>query len=38
MDLLWNDKNLKIDWGIENPIISNKDEKATKFENLTSPF
>ena len=38
MDLLWNDDNLNIDWGIENPVISEKDEKATKFEDLISPF
>ena len=38
MDLLWNDYNLNIDWGIENPVISEKDEKATKFEDLISPF
>ena len=38
MDLLWNDENLNIDWGIENPIISEKDKKATKFENFNSPF
>ncbi len=38
MDLLWNDKNLDIEWGIENPIISVKDEDATKFEDLISPF
>lgn len=38
MDLLWNDENLNIDWGIENPIISEKDKVATKFENFNSPF
>ncbi len=38
MDLLWNDENLNIDWGIENPIISEKDKKATKFQDLNSPF
>ena len=38
MDLLWNDKNLNIEWGIENPIISEKDKKATKFQDLNSPF
>ena len=38
MDLLWNDENLNIDWGIENPIISEKDKIATKFENFNSPF
>ena len=38
MDLLWNDENLNIDWGIENPILSEKDQKATRFENFNSPF
>ena len=38
MDLLWNDKNLKIEWGIENPVVSEKDKIATKFENFNSPF
>ena len=38
MDLLWNDENLNIDWGIENPILSEKDKIATRFENFNSPF
>ena len=38
MDLLWNDEKLNIDWGIENPVISEKDKKATKFVDLISPF
>ena len=38
MDLLWNDETLNIDWGIENPVISEKDKKATKFVDLISPF
>lgn len=38
MDLLWNDEDLNINWGIKNPIVSDKDQKATKFENLNSPF
>ena len=38
MDLLWNDRNLDIEWGIENPIISVKDKDAKKFEDLISPF
>jgi len=38
--LIWNDAYLKIDWGIEEPIISSKDSKglpfneAKKFDNL----
>ena len=38
MDLLWNDEDLNIEWGIENPIISEKDKQATKFQDLNSPF
>ena len=38
MDLLWNDENLNIDWGIKNPIVSKKDKIATRFENFNSPF
>ncbi len=38
MDLLWNDENLNIDWGIKNPILSEKDKIATRFENFNSPF
>jgi dTDP-4-dehydrorhamnose 3,5-epimerase len=29
--ILWNDSDIGIDWGIENPIISEKDSKAVKF-------
>ena len=38
MSLLWNDENLNIDWNIENPIISDKDKRATRFQDLNSPF
>lgn len=38
MDLLWNDVDLDIHWGIENPIISEKDQNANKFKNFDSPF
>ena len=38
MDLLWNDDDLNINWGIKNPIVSDKDQKATKFQDLNSPF
>lgn len=37
--ILWNDKDLKINWNIENPIISEKDiTNAVKFKNFISPF
>ena len=38
MDLLWNDVDLDINWGLENPIISEKDKNANSFKNLDSPF
>ena len=36
--LLWNDEDLNIDWGIDEPLVSDKDEVATKFTNFTSTF
>jgi len=36
--LLWNDENLKIDWGIKEPLISEKDKVATKFTSFASTF
>lgn len=36
--LLWNDSDLQIDWGIENPIVSEKDNKALQFKTFLSPF
>jgi dTDP-4-dehydrorhamnose 3,5-epimerase len=36
--LLWNDADLQIDWGIENPIVSDKDNKALQFKTFLSPF
>jgi len=30
--IIWNDTDLKIDWQIENPIISEKDENGINFE------
>ena len=38
MDMLWNDVDLDIDWGIDTPIISEKDQNAKKFKNIDSPF
>ena len=29
--LLWNDETLNIDWGTQNPILSEKDKVAPKF-------
>jgi dTDP-4-dehydrorhamnose 3,5-epimerase len=32
------DPDLNIDWGIENPMLSPKDEIAQSFKSLESPF
>ena len=34
----WDDPDLGIDWGIDNPIISDKDKSAPLFRDLNSPF
>ncbi|MBI1286020.1 MAG: dTDP-4-dehydrorhamnose 3,5-epimerase [Flavobacteriales bacterium] len=34
----WNDPELNIDWGIEDPILSEKDEAAPLFKDFTSQF
>lgn len=36
--LLWNDESLNINWGIENPIVSEKDMELVNFSNLISKF
>jgi dTDP-4-dehydrorhamnose 3,5-epimerase len=36
--LLWNDPELGIDWGIENPLVSPKDEVLPMLRNFESPF
>lgn len=36
--IMWNDKTLKINWNIINPIISDKDTKNEKFIDFNSPF
>lgn len=36
--ILWNDKDLNIDWQIEDPIISEKDQLAESFASFKSPF
>lgn len=32
--ILWNDEELNINWGIDNPILSEKDRKGIKLEGL----
>jgi dTDP-4-dehydrorhamnose 3,5-epimerase len=34
----WDDPDLGIDWGIGNPLLSDKDRDATLFRDLKSPF
>ncbi len=36
--ILWNDRNLKIDWQIDNPIISPKDKEGVLFKDFDTPF
>ncbi|MFD1316297.1 dTDP-4-dehydrorhamnose 3,5-epimerase [Namhaeicola litoreus] len=36
--ILWNDENLNIPWGVEHPIITEKDKHAQKFSKFDSPF
>ncbi len=34
----WDDPDLNIDWGIKNPILSEKDKVAPLFKDFDSPF
>jgi dTDP-4-dehydrorhamnose 3,5-epimerase len=36
--ILWNDPDLKINWDINNPVISDKDRLSPVFRNFHSPF
>lgn len=36
--LLWNDPSLTIDWGISNPVLSDKDKNYPPFRDFQSPF
>jgi len=36
--LLWCDSDLKINWGIDSPIVSEKDQTAPNFSNFSSQF
>ena len=36
--ILWNDPELKIDWQISNPIVSDKDNNGILLKNFNSPF
>ena len=36
--IIWNDPDLKIDWGTDNPLVSEKDLQEGLFRDLRSPF
>lgn len=36
--ILWNDPDLNIDWGIQDPILAEKDRYAEKFITFENPF
>jgi dTDP-4-dehydrorhamnose 3,5-epimerase len=36
--IFWNDSDLRIRWGIDKPLISEKDKIAGKFRDFLSPF
>ena len=36
--LLWNDPHLKIEWNIDQPIVSAKDQEAQPFISFKTPF
>ena len=38
VSILWNDKELNINWGIKKPIISNKDKNALSFKMFKNKF
>jgi len=36
--ILWNDRNLQINWDIDNPTISPKDMEGVMFKDFNTPF
>jgi dTDP-4-dehydrorhamnose 3,5-epimerase len=36
--IIWNDPDLQIDWGIDKPLVSEKDLQGKRFNDLISPF
>lgn len=36
--IIWNDPDLNIDWGIQNPMVSEKDLKGVLFKDFDNPF
>ena len=37
-NIIWNDEEINVDWGIENPILSEKDKKAPKLSESDVDF
>ena len=37
-NIIWNDEEINVDWGIENPILSEKDKKAPKLSESNVDF
>lgn len=37
-NIIWNDEEINIDWGVENPILSEKDKKAPKLSESDVDF
>jgi dTDP-4-dehydrorhamnose 3,5-epimerase len=38
VSISWNDKDLGIDWGITDPVLSEKDKQGESFSSFRSPF
>ena len=38
MGIAWDDPDLRIDWGIKDPLVSDKDKVAIGFRDFVSPF
>ncbi len=36
--ILWNDSTLNIEWGVQDPIVSDKDQILPEFTSFQSPF
>lgn len=36
--ILWNDPDFQIDWGIEMPVLSEKDRNAMRYSDFDNPF